>query len=111
MEAAQSGDQPAVDAAADELATTMAELAPRRVPPLLDAYDRLIEAAPELGDDVRIVRNYTTEFVEVLSELDEVDDVVGAIEEAAAEGGMEAGAAVLRLDETSQNDCGIVLAD
>jgi hypothetical protein len=111
MAAAQRGDKAAAEAAADEMTRKMQVLLDAGLPPLLTAYDGLAKAAPELEPDVRLVRDFTVKLAEKLSKVDGVDEFQRAVKAAAEQGGLQAGAATLRLDKVSRAECDVVIAD
>jgi hypothetical protein len=111
LTAAQTGDQAAADAAVDQMVSTFQSLIPTTLEPLLDAYDRLAEAAPELAADAQLVRDFTAEIGQAIADDGSADDVLATVEDVTDQQGVEAGSAVLRLDEVSRAECDIVIAD
>jgi hypothetical protein len=111
LTAAQTGDQAAADAAVDQMVSTFQSLIPTTLEPLLVAYDRLAEAAPELAADAQLVRDFTAEIGQAMSDAGTADEVLATVEDVAEQQGVEAGSAALRLDEVSRAECDIVIAD
>ena len=111
LTAAQTGDQAAADAAVDQMVSTFQSLIPPTLEPLLDAYDRLAEAAPELAADAQLVRDFTAEIGQAMSDAGTADEILATVEDVAEQQGVEAGSAALRLDEVSRAECDIVIAD
>lgn len=111
VNAAQSGDEAAAEAAVDEMVSTLQSLLPTIVEPLLDAYDRVAEAAPELAADARLVRDFTGDLGQAMADAGSADEVLATVESAAEQQGVEAGSAALRLDEVSRAECDVVIAD
>lgn len=109
--AAQTGDDAAADAAFDQMVSTLQSLNPTTLEPLLDAYDRLAEAAPELAADAQRLRDLTADFGQAMADADSADEVLAAVEDVVDQQGVEAGSAALRLDEVSRAECDIVIAD
>jgi hypothetical protein len=109
--AAQTGDEAAADAAFDQMVSTFQSLNPTTLEPLLDAYDRLAEAAPELAADAQRLRDLTADFGQAMADADSADEVLAAVEDVVDQQGVEAGSAALRLDEVSRAECDIVIAD
>jgi hypothetical protein len=109
--AAQTGDEAAAAAAVDQMATAFQSLIPTTLKPLLDAYDRLAEAAPELAADAQLVRDFTAEIGQQLADAGSVDVVRAIFEDMAEEEALEAASAVFRLDEVSRAECDIIIAD
>ena len=111
---AQTGDEAAAEAAFDQMVSTFQSLIPTTLEPLLDAYDRLAEAAPELAADAQRVRDFTADFVQAMADVGSADEVfatVGDAVDVVEQQGVEADSAVLRLDEVSRAECDIVIAD
>jgi hypothetical protein len=109
--AAQTGDEAAADAAVDQMVSTFQSLIPTTLEPLLDAYDRLAEAAPELAADAQLVRDFTAGVGQAMANAGSADEVLATVEDVVQQQGVEAGSAVLRLDEVSRAECDIVIAD
>lgn len=109
--AAASGDAAAAEAAFEDFLAAMQPLLESEVPALLDAYDRLAAAAPDLAGDVVLVRDFTQQITEDLVTAASADEAFTAVQEASGAEGIAAGEATLRLDQASQERCGIVLAD
>lgn len=111
---AQTGDEAAAEAAFDQMVSTFQSLIPTTLEPLLDAYDRLAEAAPELAADAQRVRDFTADFLQAMADVGSADEVfatVGDVVDVVEQQGVEADSAVLRLDEVSRAECDIVIAD
>jgi hypothetical protein len=109
--AAQAGDEAAADAAVEQMVLELQSLIPTTLEPLLDAYDRLADTAPELSADVQLVRDFTADVGQDMADAGSAEEVLAIFEDAAEEDGVAAGSAVLRLDEVSRAECDIIIAD
>jgi hypothetical protein len=111
LTAVQTGDETAADAAVDQMVSKLQSLIPTTLQPLLDAYDRLGGAAPELAADAQLVRDFTADVGQGMAAAGSADEVLAMVEDVVEQRGVEAGSAVLRLDEVSRAECDIVIAD
>lgn len=112
LAAAEAGDQVAADEAADAVAVQMQVMLADFLPDVLGAYDHLAVVAPNLADDVTIVRDFTDEVGRALANAGgSLDEFNQAVEEVAGPGAIVAASATLRLDEVSRTQCGIVIAN
>lgn len=109
--AAQAGDDAAADAALRQMVVELQALIPTTLEPLLDAYDRLRDAAPQLAADAQLVRDFTAEVGQGMADAGGAEEVLAVFEDAAEGEGVAVGSAVLRLDEVSRAECDIIIAD
>ena len=87
------------------------KVADETVPQLVDAYATLREGVPaRLRPDVDAVADYTKAAADVIDRLRTVDDMKKLEQELSDLGAIEAGQAVLRLDEFTRDECDVVIA-
>ena len=105
-----SGGQPS-DAQFQEFLTNVQKIVQEQVPDLLAAYDEFAATLPEdLAKDAETLREFTADFTEQIAqlspeELENIDKIFQGPE------AIEAAGATLALDQFTQKECGIVLAD
>ena len=102
-----AGAEAALQGALDEIRAFVEE----RLPELVAAYDDLEQAVPDdLQDDVALISDFTQEFVRAIADVETVAELEALVTERQAQIN-EVAEAVYRLDEFTQEECGIVLAD
>ncbi len=105
-----SGEQPS-DAEFEAFLAKVQAVVDEKVPQLVEAYDAFAEEVPQrLVKDVEIVRDFTVNFAEQLAQLapDELDQIDKLFEGPEA---LEAAGSTFALDQFTQKECGITLAD
>ena len=106
-----AGDDAAADAALTEMLDEVQTFIDERLPELLDAYDDLAANVPEeRAADVALIRDFTEELVRAVGDVETVDDLEALIAEQQGSVG-EVSGALERLDQLTQDECGVVLAD
>lgn len=112
LEMGQAQDQRAMRRAFREGMRQWHQKAGEDLPLILNTYERLERAVPErLAEDVSIVRSFTADLFDVMSEMESVKDFENLGSEIARLGGIEAGQASLRLDQYTRAECDISIAN
>ncbi len=110
--AAERGDRSGIEVGVLALISDVRALVEAEIPALVDAYDRLILAAPELTDDIVLVRDVTVRMVDAMAAAEPtIDGYRAAVESLDDELIFEGAMALLRLDQVSRRNCGLVLAN
>ena len=111
MGQAAGGDAAAAEAALDEALAEIQAFVDERLPDLVAAYDDLEDTVPDdLADDVALISDFTEEFVRAIADVGSVEELQGLVDERQDEIN-EVAAAVQRLDEFTQEECGVAIAD
>ena len=108
---ANAGDEAAADAALADLLDEIRPFIDERMPDLVAAYDDLeATVPPDLAADVVTIRDFTVELVDAIADVSTVAELEAVVTER-----METinvvSEAVLRLDQFTRDECGIVIAD